>query len=73
MNEKEQAGRVLDTAPAGRQRRPTLANVLTQAKRAGIPVKGAVIELGKITLTFGESEAATDINEWDEVARRDAH
>jgi hypothetical protein len=63
----------IDEAPARRHRTPTLASALRQAKAAGAVVTGAVIEAGKITLEFGEPEASSGLNEWDQVLHRDAH
>jgi hypothetical protein len=40
--------------PLERPRRPSLAKQLREAKKAGMPVKGAIVEPGRITLTFGD-------------------
>jgi hypothetical protein len=45
-----------ECAPAARK--PTLADALKQAKKAGVNVSGATIEDGKVSLTFGENEDA---------------
>jgi len=49
-----------------RQRKPTLAGALKQAKKAGVNVSGATIEDGKVSLTFGEDEEArvTPLEQW---------
>jgi hypothetical protein len=51
-----------------RQRKPTLAAALKQAKEAGVSVVGATIEDGKVSLTFGEIEneqaPATPLEQW---------
>jgi len=49
-----------------RQRKPTLAGALKQAKKAGVNVSGATIEDGKVSLTFGEDEEArvTPLERW---------
>jgi hypothetical protein len=47
--------------------RPSLANELREAKKAGVPVKGAIVESGRITLTFGDPAEIVDVNEWDRV------
>jgi hypothetical protein len=49
-----------------RQRKPTLADALKQAKKAGVDVSGATIEDGKVSLTFGENEDAkvTPLEQW---------
>ena len=52
------------------RRRPTLAAALKAAKAAGREVKSAVVEDGKVTLTFTDDasvEAGTD--EWDEALK----
>jgi hypothetical protein len=36
------------------RRRPSLAKELRDAKKAGMSVKGAIVEPGRITLTFGD-------------------
>jgi hypothetical protein len=50
-----------------RPRRPSLAKELREAKKAGMPVKGAIVEPGRITLTFGDPADVVDVNEWDRV------
>jgi hypothetical protein len=46
-------------------RRPTLANALKQADKAGKSVRGAVIDPdGKIELTFGEPDLPEANNPW---------
>jgi len=50
-----------------RPRRPSLARELRKAKKAGMPVKGAIVEPGRITLTFGDPAEIIDVNEWDRV------
>jgi hypothetical protein len=32
-----------------------------------MPVKGAIVEPGRITLTFGDPAEIIDVNEWDRV------
>ncbi len=49
------------------RRRPSLAKELREAKRAGMCVKGAIVEPGRITLTFGDQAGLGDVNEWDRV------
>jgi hypothetical protein len=56
-----------------RQRKPTLANALKQAAKAGVPVKSAVVGAEGVTLQFGKSEQATDLNDWDEVLPGEPH
>jgi hypothetical protein len=51
----------------GYPRRPSLANALREAKKAGMSVKGAIVEPGRITLTFGDPAEVGDVNEWDRV------
>ena len=50
-----------------RRRRPSLAKELRDAKKAGMSVKGAIVETGRITLTFGDPADLGDVNEWDRV------
>jgi|SRR5271166_3718280 hypothetical protein len=50
-----------------RPRRPSLAKELREAKKAGMSVKGAIVEPGRITLTFGGRAEVLDVNEWDRV------
>jgi hypothetical protein len=51
---------------ARRQRKATLASAIREATKAGKHVAGAVVEDGKVTLTFGEpgagNGAATDVD-----------
>ena len=54
-----------------RQRRPTLRALLEQARKAGRPVKSAVVEDAKVTLTFGDEPPDND--EWDERLSRGKH
>jgi hypothetical protein len=54
-----------------RRRRPTLAAALKAAQKAGRQVKSAVVEDGKVTLTFGDDEPSKEsTNEWDEALKR---
>jgi hypothetical protein len=55
-----------------RKRKPTLRAALAAAKKAGTPVKSAVVEDGKVSLVFGEPMADTS-NEWDEALSRGKH
>ena len=50
-----------------RQRKPSLAAALKQARKAGVSVKGATIEAGKVSLEFGEPEAAEAGDAWDKA------
>jgi hypothetical protein len=56
-----------------RRRRPTLSAALKAAKKAGTPVKSAVVEDGKVTLFFGDGTEVTGTNEneneWTERLR----
>jgi hypothetical protein len=56
---------------ASRRRRPTLSAALKAAQKAGKPVKSAVVEDGKVTLTFddGTTVTGTNENEWDKRLR----
>jgi hypothetical protein len=54
-----------------RRRRPTLSAALKAAQKAGRQVKSAVVEDGKVTLTFGDDAPAKSGNEWDEALRKD--
>jgi hypothetical protein len=56
-----------------RKRRPTLSGALKAAQKAGRPVKSAVVEDGKVTLTFGDDAPTESNNEWDEALRRGKH
>jgi hypothetical protein len=57
-----------------RRRRPTLSSVLKAAQKAGRTVKSAVVEDGKVTLTFGEPTVdGTNENKWDEALRHGKH
>ena len=49
------------------RRRPSLAKELRDAKKAGMSVKGAIVESARITLTFGDPAELDDVNEWDRV------
>ena len=49
------------------RRRLSLAKELRDAKKAGMPVKGAIVEPGRITLTFSDPAEVGDVNEWDRV------
>ena len=53
--------------PTRRQRRPALSAALQAARNAGLEVKTAVVEHGKVTLTFGDGTTVTGTNEneWD--------
>jgi hypothetical protein len=54
-----------------RRRRPTLSSALKAAEKAGRRVRSAVVEDGKVTLTFGDNDAPTESgNEWDEALKR---
>ena len=59
--------------PKRRQRKPSLATALKQARKAGVSVKGATIEAGKVSLEFGEPEPepTNDFDKWK--AKRSAH
>jgi hypothetical protein len=53
-----------------RKRKPSLSSALSNARRAGMAIKSAVVEAdGRIVLTFGEpgNAADNDANPWDEV------
>ena len=53
-----------------RRRRPTLSSALKAAQKAGRKVKSAVVEDGKVTLTFGDDEPTeSNTNEWDEALK----
>src|SRR5262245_26165304 len=55
-----------------RRRRPTLSAALRAAQKAGRQVKSAVVEDGKVTLTFGDDTSVeSSSNEWDEALRKD--
>jgi len=55
-----------DTVQAGRRRRrPTLSAALKGARAAGEKVRAAIVEDGKITLTFGEPTADNANDDWD--------
>jgi hypothetical protein len=53
-----------------RRRRPTLSSALKAAKAAGKQVRSAVVEDGKVTLTFGDEPPTESSNEWDEALKR---
>jgi hypothetical protein len=52
-----------------RQRKPTLANALKQAKKAGLEPSGATVTAdGNVSLTFGAGDGTQpNGNPWDEV------
>jgi hypothetical protein len=56
-----------------RNRRPTLASVIRQARRAGANVTGATVTKDGVSLEFGKSavtgpaKVGDDFNEWDVV------
>jgi hypothetical protein len=55
-------------------RRPTLANALKQADKAGKSVRGVVIDPdGKFELKFGEPDAPQSDNPWDKVLHNEPH
>jgi hypothetical protein len=50
----------------GRKRRPGLKAALEAARKAGLEVRAAVVEDGKVMLTFGDgTTVSTNNNEWD--------
>ena len=51
-------------------RRPPLKDALEAAQKAGITVKGAIIENGKIILQFGDPTAAASSDEWDKAIEK---
>ena len=52
-------------------RRPPLKGALEAAKAAGLTIKGAVIENGKVKLEFvGEPTAAASSNAWDKAIEK---
>ena len=53
-----------------RSRRPTLAAALKAAEKAGRQVKSAVVEDGKVTLTFADGASTETSDEWDEALKR---
>jgi hypothetical protein len=55
------------------RRRPTLSAALKAAQKAGRTVKSAVVEDGKVTLTFGDDAPTESNNEWDKALRRGKH
>jgi hypothetical protein len=55
------------------RRRPTLSAALKAAQKAGRTVKTAVVEDGKVTLTFGDDGPTESSSEWDERLNRDKH
>jgi hypothetical protein len=60
--------------PERRRRRPTLSAALKAAAKAGRKVKSAVVEDGKVTLTFDDGESYSEpYNEWDERLSRGKH
>jgi hypothetical protein len=54
-----------------RRRRPTLSAALKAAQKAGRQVKSAVVEDGKVTLTFvgNDTPIEAGTNEWDEALK----
>jgi hypothetical protein len=58
-----------------RRRRPTLSAALKAAQAAGKQVKSAVVEDGKVTLTFVGDDAPIEAgsNEWDRRLGRGQH
>jgi hypothetical protein len=55
---------------AVQRRRPTLSSALKAAQKAGRTVKSAVVEDGKVTLTFGDEAPTEASDEWDEALKR---
>jgi hypothetical protein len=53
----------------GRKRRPALKAALEAARKAGLEVKTAVVEDGKVMLTFGNGTTVSSNNE-NEWSRR---
>ena len=53
----------------GRKRRPALKAALEAARKAGLEVKTAVVEDGKVILTFGNGTTVSSNNE-NEWTRR---
>jgi hypothetical protein len=53
----------------GRKRRPALKAALEAARKAGLEVKTAVVEDGKLVLTFGNGTTVSSNNE-NEWSRR---
>jgi hypothetical protein len=48
-----------------RQRKPTLARALAEAKKAGVNVAGATLSSdGAVSLTFGQGETTEATNPW---------
>jgi hypothetical protein len=58
-----------------RHRRPTLSAALKAAKAAGLPVRSATVEDGRVMLTFVGDDAPIEAgsNEWDEALSRGKH
>jgi hypothetical protein len=56
-----------------RQRKPNVGTLIKQAEKSGKPVSAAVIGSDGVTLHFGKTEQATDLNPWDEVLPREPH
>jgi hypothetical protein len=54
-----------------KRRKVTLAAALKQAAKTGVPVSAAVVGTDGVTLHFGKTEQATDLNPWDEVLPRE--
>jgi hypothetical protein len=57
------------------RRRPSLSDALKAAKKAGLPVKSAVVENERVMLTFVGNDAPVEAgsNEWDEALGRGKH
>jgi hypothetical protein len=57
------------------RRRPTLSAALKAANAAGKQVKSAVVEDGKVTLTFVGDDTPIEAgsNEWDKALGRGKH
>jgi hypothetical protein len=48
------------------KRRPSLKAALEAARKVGLEVRAAVVEDGKVMLTFGDgTTVSTNNNEWD--------
>jgi hypothetical protein len=54
-----------------RRRRPTLSAALKAAKKAGMPVRSATVEDGKVMLVFVGDNTPIEAgsNEWDEALK----
>jgi hypothetical protein len=53
-----------------RQRKPSIRTLIKQAEKAGKPVSSVTTPDG-VTLHFGKTGQATDLNPWDEVLPRE--